>query len=113
MPEMIRNAIRFWEPLRALYNAALIGMVVAQFVVQLPQSRQSIGGGLFVQLFVMAVVANVLYCAAYAIDIPLQHAGFGQDARRWRWPVFVIGTMFALALAYLVTEGIFVPYGAD
>lgn len=109
---MIRNAIRFWEPRRAIYNAALAGMVIVQFVVQLPESKQSLGLDVYVQLFVMSVVANVLYCAAYAIDIPLQHAGFGRHAR-WRWPVLVIGTMFALALAYLVTEGIFVPYGAD
>jgi hypothetical protein len=106
---MIRNAIGFWEPLRALYNAALVVLVIVRYVVALPESRRSLEGDTFVALFVMTVIANVLYCAAYALDLPLQHAGFGEHGSRWRWPAFVIGTLFALSLAYFVTGGMFDP----
>jgi hypothetical protein len=59
-------------------------------------------------LFVLAVLANVGYCAAYLIDIPLQYSCFAERWRRWRWALWLAGMVFAAILAcYFIANEIY------
>jgi hypothetical protein len=63
-------------------------------------------------LIVLAVLANLCYCAAYLVDIPLQYSSFRGGWRRWRWAVWLGGALFAVLLAnYWIADEIY-PYVA-
>jgi hypothetical protein len=59
-------------------------------------------------LFVLAVLANVCYCACYAADLPLQLSGFRDRWRRWRFLLWLVGTAFAgvIALYFMLDEAL-------
>jgi hypothetical protein len=63
------DAIRFWEPRRVLYNLVLTTIVVIYFGISYPMSRTMLTLDFCLELFLLAVVANVAYCAAYIVDI--------------------------------------------
>lgn len=103
--ENITDAIRFWERGRLLYNLALIAVSLA---VLLPAGLDRLGwyrAG--TGLVVLAVIANLLYCVAYPIDLFVQASDFRKSWRTARWALLVFGTLFAVMLAYLTLAG---PY---
>ena len=57
-------------------------------------------------MFILAVLANIAYCAAYAVDLFGQHSGLRETWRRRRWVLLVVGTAFAAVAAHFVTLGI-------
>src|SRR5260370_22721155 len=63
------DAIKFWEPRRVAYNLVLTAVVVIYFVVSYPLSRAIVSVDFCLGLFLLAVIANVAYCAAYIVDI--------------------------------------------
>jgi uncharacterized membrane protein len=63
--EYFTDAIRFWEPRRVLYNLALAVIVVAYFFAGYPSSKVVLSIDFALGLFMLAVVANIAYCAAY------------------------------------------------
>ena len=67
------DAIRYWEPRRILYNLVLAAIVLACFIVALPVSKGLITLDSVLVLFLLAVLANVAYCAF----IPSTDAPFG------------------------------------
>ena len=93
--EAVSDALRYWEPRRIAYNVVLALVVVAYFALNWPQSRTAVSfeGVLFV--FVLAVLANICYCAAYLGDVFVQLSGFRAAWQRWRWVLFLIGTAMA------------------
>lgn len=101
----LREAIQFWEPRRFLYNGVLVLVSITWLFI--------IGGGMLIAapllaipaLFVLVVLANCFYCAAYLPDLALQLAGFERAARLSRWPLFVCGCLFASLLALAVLAG--------
>jgi len=56
--------------------------------------------------FILAVLANVAYCAAYAVDLFVQFAGLRTLWLRWRWSILATGTAFAAVIAHFITMGI-------
>ena len=100
----LSDALGWWEPLRIFYNVALAAVVIARVAatwpVALTADLESILG-----LFVLAVLANVCYCAAYLVDIPVQFSFFGAAWRRRRWMLWVLGTLFGMSLTHLVLAG--------
>jgi hypothetical protein len=54
-------------------------------------------------LLLAAVLANGLYCAAYAADILVQLSDYQAAWRRRRWMLWVVGTAFAAGI-YLMHE---------
>src|ERR1700734_796818 len=74
--EAISAAIRYWEPRRLLYNAVLLIVVATVFVLGLPISRSQLNVNLLLFLFIMAVLANVAYCACYVVDVAAQVSDF-------------------------------------
>lgn len=73
--EYFTDAIRFWEPRRVLYNLALAVIVVAYFLAGYPKSKLVLSIDFALGLFLLAVAANVAYCAAYLADIFVQASG--------------------------------------
>ena len=105
------DAIKFWEPRRVIYNLVLAAIVIIYFGVGYPASKASVSIDLLLGLFILAVVANVAYCAAYLVDIFAQASGFRETWQRYRWLLFVIGTTFAAVITRFVAMGMFHPGG--
>jgi hypothetical protein len=105
--DAITDALKYWEPRRIIYNFVLAVIVVAYFAAGWPQSKTtlSVDGSLF--LFILAVLANVAYCAAYLGDLFVQFSGFRTFWLRWRWMLFVVGTTFAAAITRFFALGFF------
>ena len=103
------DAIKFWEPRRVAYNLVLTAVVVIYFVVSYPLSRAILSVDFCLGLFLLAVIANVAYCAAYIVDIFAQASGFRELWQRYRWLLFAIGTTFAAIITRFVAMGMFRP----
>ena len=101
------DAIKFWEPYRLLYNLALAAIVITYFAIGYPLSKSVISVDFCLGLFLLAVIANVAYCAAYIIDIFAQASGFREVWHRYRKLLFVIGTLFAAIITRFVAMGMF------
>ena len=98
--ELARNALSYWEPRRVLYNAALLAVVLFHVWAGWPASRSHLTFDLFIFLFILAVLANIAYCAAYAVDLFVQFSGARTSWPRWRWCVLAVGVAFGAALAH-------------
>lgn len=94
MKDIISESIRYWEPRRFVFNAALAMVVVGTMLDHhSPLSAltwQSVGGLMF-----MAAVANVLYCAAYVADLFVQLSDYQPAWKRHRWVLLAVGTILA------------------
>ena len=93
----LAEAARFWEPRRLVYNLLLAAVVVIWLVASWPHFRPAVRLQGLLFLIVMALLANLCYCAAYLVDLPLQLST--QSAlwsRRWRWGIWVLGTLLAI-----------------
>jgi hypothetical protein len=93
--ESLTDAIRYWEPLRLAYNAALAIIVLVYFWIGYPASRAGLSVDSTLVVFLMAVLANVAYCAVYLVDLFAQASGFRETWRKNRWILFAIGLLFA------------------
>ncbi len=59
-------------------------------------------------LAILTLLANVCYCAAYLVDIPMQRLSLRTVWRRRRWGLWLVGTLFAILLAnYWIVEEIY------
>src|SRR6476659_1732802 len=81
--DVISSASRYWERRRLLYNAVLVAIVVLAFVGAWPESKQSLNLESLLALFILAVLANVAYCAAYLPDVLLQYSSFRAAWIKW------------------------------
>jgi hypothetical protein len=106
--EALSQAIRYWEPRRLLYNGLLLIVVATVFVLGLPISRSQLNMNLLLFLFIMAVLANVAYCACYIVDVAAQVSEFRVSWLKFRWILFVVGLAFAGILTYFFATGIFI-----
>ena len=103
--EITSNAVSYWEKKRILYNAFLTVIVLAHFLVALPESSGLLKFENFLNLFMLAVIANVAYCAAYIPDVFAQLSLFRSTWTRYRWLLLAIGCCFAGNLAHNVAAG--------
>jgi hypothetical protein len=95
----LTNAISYWEIRRIIYNVVLAAIVLGYFVGNLPASLQRVTPDAIFGLFILAVLANIAYCAAYPADIVAQMSGFRDLWLRLRSILFLIGLVFASILA--------------
>ena len=105
--ESLTAAIRYWEPRRLLYNLALAIVVLGHFGMNYPASKTVLSVDFALVLFLMAVLANVAYCAAYPVDIFAQSSGFRGEWLRYRWALFVTGLLFAGTITHFFALGMF------
>ena len=54
---VLSDAIRYWEPKRAIYDLALMAVVTAEYVYRLPGSRARLDFSSLEVVFVLAVLA--------------------------------------------------------
>jgi len=95
MSKILTDAIRYWEWRRIAYNAVLASIVIVLFSMNWPASLNCITVGRVELLFVLAVLANVAYCAAYVVDVTAQSSAFRSTWIRYRWMLFALGVLFA------------------
>ena len=109
--EALTDAIRFWEPRRIIYNLVLAVVVAIHAVLSWfgPGPVPEITSDPLLSLFLLAVLANVAYCAAYVPDIPAQLSGFRLQWLRVRFAVFLVGLAFAAILAHFYARAFFSP----
>jgi hypothetical protein len=103
--DMLTDAIRYWEPRRIAYNITLAVIVVTIFILHWPESRSAISIDLVQRFFILAVLANVAYCAAYVVDIAVQLSAFHASWKSYRWVLFAIGVVFASIIARFIAAG--------
>ena len=97
--DVLRDAWRYWEPRRIGYNAMLGAIVLGWLVFTWPHFRSAIAWGPFGMLLVLALLANLCYCAAYLVDVPLQYTAWRGAWRARRGVLWLLG----MALAALIT----------
>lgn len=106
MRDVIGDAIRYWERHRIVYNLVLLVVVAAIFGANANAFDRVVSLDLFLQLFLLAVMANVAYCAAYPVDFTVQWSTLRTPWLRVRWIVFAIGLGFAATLAQFIARGL-------
>jgi hypothetical protein len=94
------NALRYWEPRRLIYNGVLALVVAGEFLGAWPMSRDKLSVDLLLGLFILGVLANVAYFAAYFVDLLVQFSGLHSEWRRGRLAVLIVGTAFAATLTH-------------
>lgn len=105
--EVLSNAIGYWELRRIAYNV-ILAAVVAWVAFSWPHFRPVIRFESVVLLAILAMWANICYCAAYLVDFPMQFSFFRKRWLRWRWGLWTGGMLFAILLAnYWIADEIF------
>jgi len=105
--EWATDAMCYWEQRRTVYNLVLAGIVIAYFSVRWPGTKLLLTLNFVLVLFLLAVLANVAYCAAYAVDMFAQTSGFRELWQRNRWVLLVIGTLFAAIITRFCSMAVF------
>jgi hypothetical protein len=105
--DALSDAIRYWEPRRVLFNVLLAVVTGTVYMSNFPNARQVRASDLFQQLFILAVLANIAYTAAYPVDILAQMSAYRAQWRRFRWLLFLVGVVFAGILANFFSGGLF------
>ena len=98
--DALNGAIRYWEPRRLAYNLALAVLASAWVLLTWPHFRAVLTFESLPKLLILAALANVCYCAACIVDVPMQQSAFANTWRRRRWVLWLLGTLFALLVTY-------------
>jgi hypothetical protein len=105
---LLADSLRFWEFRRIFYNLVLSIVAVAWLVMTWPHFCPALTLPSLFLFFILALLANACYCAAYLVDIPLQHSPIAAVWRRRRWLLFLAGTLFAILLEnYWIADEIY------
>jgi hypothetical protein len=105
---LLADAIRYWEPRRIVYNLVLLAVVIAWILLTWPHFRHALTLHSLLLLAILALLANACYCAAYLVDIPMQHSSLRTVWTRRRWGLWLLGTLFAILLAnYWIVDEIY------
>jgi len=109
--EILTDALRYWEWRRLFYNLALGAVVLFDFGRSLPWSQEDLQFNVqfrvVLVLFLLAVLANIAYCAAYLVEVLVQFSDFREAWRRSRFGLWLLGTAFALVLTHFFSERMF------
>jgi len=108
--ESLTGAIRYWEPRRLFYNVVLAAIVLIYFGINYPATKSLVSIDSVLFLFLLVVLANVAYCAAYLVDIFVSASSYRDQWRRRRWIIFVIGLLFAGIITRFFALGVFQPH---
>ena len=104
----MREAVEFWEWRRIWYNAILIAIVALWVVLTWPHFRPAMNLSALGKMCVLAVLANLCYCAAYVAELLMQPALPHTSWRRVRIGLFVAGMLIAIVLSnYWIADEIY------
>jgi len=90
------EAARFWEPRRIVYNLLLSAVAIVWIVASWPHFRPAMTLESLGIMTVLALLANLCYCAAYTAEIPPLGFPLGAARNRGRWAIWVLGTLLAI-----------------
>lgn len=103
-----RDAVKFWEWRRVVYNLLLAVVVIAWLAGTWPHFRPAFTLANAGRLFILAFLANVCYSAAYFADVVLQGISAGVARQRLRSAVWILGTVFAIVFTnYWIADEIY------
>jgi len=105
--ESLAGAIRYWEPRRLIYNGVLAAIVLTYFGLNYPATKSLVSVDSVLGLFVLVVLANVAYCAAYVVDIFVSASSYRSQWQNRRWIIFLIGLLFAGIITRFFAIGMF------
>ncbi len=98
--EVAGNAIHYWERRRLIYNLVFTSVVLVQGIASGTVISRWFDVGMAFAYVVLAVVANLLYCAAHVVDVFMQLSNLRAAWLENRWMLFVTGTGFAALITY-------------
>jgi hypothetical protein len=108
MDDILRDAIRFWERERILYNGILASVFLGWVVLTWPHFREASALQALIFLIVFFAAANLCYSAVYLVDIPLQDSSLRAQWRRWRFGLWLVGTLCAFVFTnYWIADEIY------
>jgi hypothetical protein len=108
----LSDALAFWEPARVTYNVILLIITAGWLALAFDSGLSTlmfipVGGWL--ALVVLAAIANLLYCAAYPVDLLLQFSTWRPQRAAWRAAVWLSGAVLAGSLASLIFWALAAP----
>lgn len=104
----LRRSVAYWEPLRLFYNLVLSVVAITWVLATWPHFRPMPIPSSLVLLAVLAFLANVCYSAAYLLELPLLHTPLKTLWIRWRWSVWLLGTLLAVLFEnYWISDEIY------
>ena len=103
----MRDAVKFWERKRLIYNAVLACIVLAGFILAWPKSADWFSRPALRTLVEAALLANVAYCAAYAVELLFHITGYRKNWQReswqrWRVALLMVGGLIASWVAIII-----------
>jgi len=104
LAELAADAVRYWELRRLFYNMVLATVVLIHLVSAWPGSMPLLTRDRVLVTFMLAVAANILYCAAYPVDLFVQFAGLRATWSRLRWILWTVGTVFAATITHFIVK---------
>ena len=108
MDEILRDAIRYWERGRILYNGILALVFLGWIVLTWPHFREASPLQALIFLIVFFVAANLCYSAVYLVDIPLQGSSLRAQWQRRRFGLWLVGTCVAFVFTnYWIADEIY------
>lgn len=108
------DAMRFWERQRLLYNLALAATTTFWMVISWPHFLPALKLQSLALLGILALLANLCYCAAYAAEPAIQRRPTVSTRARMRWSLWLVGTLFAILLtSYWINDEIYPDVGRN
>jgi hypothetical protein len=112
MNEILRDAVRYWERRRIIYNVILALVFLGWIVLTWPHFSDAPTKQGIIFLIVFGIAANVCYSAVYLIDLPFQSSSIRAQWQRVRFGLWLVGTGVAFVFTnYWIADEIypFVP----
>ena len=109
-PEGFGAAVRYWELRRILYNVILCAVALGWIVATWPHFLPAFAMSSVLPIGVLALLANVLYCAAYPAEMLVQLSASAAARARWRLAIWITGTLLAVVLEYYWIGDEIYPY---
>jgi hypothetical protein len=104
----LADATRFLEPRRFVYNFVLTAVAVVWLVAAWPHFRAALTLSSLLLLAILALLANVCYCAAYLVDIPMRRSALSAVWGRRCWGLWLLGILLAIGLEnYWIADEIY------
>src|ERR1700676_4722000 len=109
--EAFAEAIHFWEPRRIIYNLLLVAVALLWGALTWPHFRPALQLQAILALGILALLANLCYCAAYLVEAAMLGPARKIWKNRQRWGLWVVGTLFAILLAnYWIADEIYADF---
>ena len=107
--EFAADALRSCEPRRLAYNGLLALVVLGHLLATWPASLAVVTRDAVLGCFLLAVLANVCYSAAYAVDLFVHFSGVRGAWPRGRRLILGIGMAFAAVITHFISRAYFAP----